>query len=64
MRAHRLIHAACRRVLNARAAVVEHVMREVAERDNDREPHHDVLAMLLASRDEDDSGRTDVEIRT
>jgi cytochrome P450 len=55
--------SAWRRVLNARAAVVERVMLEIAERDNDGEPHDDVLAMLLESRDEDGSGLTDVEIQ-
>ncbi|MCW2915154.1 MAG: cytochrome [Actinomycetia bacterium] len=54
---------AWRRVLNARAAVVERVMREITERDNDSEPHDDVLAMLLESRDEDGGGLSDVEIQ-
>jgi len=54
---------AWRRVLNARAAVVERVMREITERGNDSEPHDDVLAMLLESRDEDGSGLTDVELQ-
>jgi cytochrome P450 len=58
-----LPNPAWRRVLNARAAVVARVMREVAEREADSQPHDDVLAMLLESRDEDGSGLTDVEIQ-
>jgi cytochrome P450 len=38
-------------------------MREVAERENDPEPHDDVLGMLLESRDEDGGGLTDVELQ-
>ena len=58
-----LPNPAWRRVLAARAAVVTRVMREIAEREDDPEPHDDVLAMLMQSRDEDGGGLTDVELQ-
>ncbi|WP_232835645.1 cytochrome P450 [Actinocorallia populi] len=52
-----------RRVIQARASVLERLMREIADRRMDPTPRQDVLGLLLDSRDADGGGLTDVELQ-
>lgn len=52
-----------RKVLQARTTVLDRLMREIADRRMDPTPRHDVLGLLLDSRDEDGGGLTDVELQ-
>ncbi|WP_344451582.1 cytochrome P450 [Actinocorallia aurantiaca] len=52
-----------RKVLEARATVLERLEQEIADRRMDPAPRDDVLGLLLDSRDEDGGGLTDVELQ-
>ncbi len=52
-----------RKVIEARAIVLDRLMKEIADRRSDPGPRDDVLGLLLDSRDEEGGGLTDTELQ-